>query len=56
MELKKSLLEGNRRIGIWGVGHIGYSTMSHFAESGVQCVGFDIEQEKVEQINRRESP
>lgn len=56
MELKKSLLEGTKRIGVWGVGHIGYSTMSHFAESGVQCVGFDIDPEKVAQINRGEIP
>ncbi|HEU0020308.1 MAG TPA: hypothetical protein VFR55_01345, partial [Dehalococcoidia bacterium] len=56
MELKKSLLEGSKRIGIWGVGHIGYSTMSHFAESGVHCVGYDIEPRKVAEINRGEIP
>ena len=56
MQLKKDLLEGTKRIGVWGAGHIGYSTMSHFAESGVQCVGFDIAAEKVEEINRGEIP
>ena len=56
MELKKNLLEGSKRIGIWGVGHIGYSTMSHFAESGVHCVGYDIEPQKVAEINRGEIP
>jgi nucleotide sugar dehydrogenase len=56
MELRKALLQGTKRIGVWGVGHIGYSTMSHFAERGVQCVGYDIEPQKVEEINRGEIP
>ena len=56
MNLKKDLLEGSKRIGVWGVGHIGYSTMSHFAESGVHCVGYDIEPQKVAEINRGEIP
>lgn len=56
MEWKKALLEGNKRVGIWGTGHIGYSTMSHFAERGVQCVGYDVDPQKVEQINQGEVP
>ncbi|MFQ6028000.1 MAG: nucleotide sugar dehydrogenase [Dehalococcoidia bacterium] len=56
MELRKALLEGNKRIAVWGTGHIGYSTMSHFAERGVQVVGFDIAPEKVAEINRGEIP
>ena len=56
MDAKRALLAGNRKIGIWGVGHIGYSTMSHFAERGVQCIGYDIDEQKVEQINSGEIP
>ena len=56
MELKKALLQGTKRVGVWGVGHIGYSTMSHFAERGVQCVGYDVDQEKVDLINCGEIP
>ena len=56
MDLKRALLEGNKRISVWGVGHIGYSTMSHFAERGVQCVGYDVDVQKVEQINSGEIP
>ena len=56
MDSKRALLAGNRKIGIWGVGHIGYSTMSHFAERGVQCIGYDIDEQKVEQINTGEVP
>ena len=56
MELRKALLQGNKRIAVWGTGHIGYSTMSHFAERGVQVLGFDIDPKKVEPINRGEIP
>lgn len=56
MNLKKALLEGKKRVGVWGVGHIGYSTMSNFAERGVQCVGYDVDAGKVAQINRGEIP
>ena len=56
MELRKALLEGNKRIAVWGTGHIGYSTMSHFAERGVQVLGFDIDQTKVDPINAGDIP
>ena len=56
MDLKKAVLGGQKCIGIWGTGHIGYSTMSHFAERGVHCVGYDLDEKKVTQINRGESP
>lgn len=56
MGLKKALLEGNKRVGVWGIGHIGYSTMSNFAERGVKCIGYDIDPKKVGQINQGEIP
>ena len=56
MVKKNDLLKGKIRVGVWGVGHIGYSTMSHFAERGVQCIGYDVDPQKVEQINRGEIP
>ena len=55
MNRKDMLLKGDMKIGIWGVGHIGYSTMCHFAESGVSCLGFDVDAHKVEQVNNGES-
>jgi nucleotide sugar dehydrogenase len=56
MNRKDLLLRGDMRIGVWGVGHIGYSTMCHFAERGVRCLGFDIDPIKVEQVNAGVSP
>ena len=56
MELKRALLEGRKMIGVWGVGHVGYSCMSHFAEEGIQCIGYDVDLDKVQAINRGEMP
>lgn len=46
------LRSGRRRVGIWGLGYIGYSSMAHFARSGVACVGYDIDSEKVRNVGR----
>lgn len=56
MTLKEKLLNGEKLIGIWGVGYIGYSSMAHFASKGVKCLGVDVAAEKVEQINKGELP
>ena len=49
------LFEG-KRIGIWGLGYVGFSTMSHFAAKGVKCIGYDTNKETVERINKKELP
>jgi len=56
MDLRKELLAGTKKIGVWGIGHIGYSSMSHYAERGVRCIGYDVNQQTVETVNRGESP
>lgn len=43
------------KIGVWGAGYIGYSTMAHFARSGVSGIAVDVIPEKVEAFNRGES-
>lgn len=53
---RDQLLHGTKKIGIWGVGHIGYSSMCHFAESGVQVLGVDVDTTKVELVNAGENP
>jgi nucleotide sugar dehydrogenase len=55
MDRRNLLLQGDLKIGIWGVGHIGYSTMCHFAERGVRCIGFDIDETNAASVNRGES-
>ncbi len=52
MMLKEKLLNGEKSIGIWGIGYIGYSSMAHFASRGVKCLGTDIDAGKVDRINK----
>jgi nucleotide sugar dehydrogenase len=54
-DYRASLL-GGASIGVWGVGHIGYSTICHFAERGVRVLGYDVDPERVSLVNRGESP
>ena len=52
MMLKDKLRNGEKSIGIWGIGYIGYSSMAHFASRGVRCLGTDVDAGKVDQINK----
>ncbi len=56
MALKEELLGGEKAIGVWGIGYIGYSSMAHFANRGVRCLGTDIDADKVAKINKGELP
>ena len=52
MALKEELLGGEKSIGVWGIGYIGYSSMAHFANRGVRCLGTDVDADKVDKINK----
>jgi nucleotide sugar dehydrogenase len=56
MDFAKALLGGEKLLGIWGIGHIGYSTTCHFAEQGVRVLGYDIDPARAEAVNRGENP
>jgi len=56
MTLKEKLLSGEKLMGIWGVGYIGYSSMAYFASKGVKCLGMDVDAEKVDEINKGNLP
>lgn len=51
MQLKQDLKKGLKRVGIWGCGYIGYSSMAYFAKNGVSCLGTDTIAERVDNIN-----
>jgi nucleotide sugar dehydrogenase len=38
-------------IGVWGCGHIGASAMYHFSQKGIACIGYDIAETRVAEIN-----
>ena len=56
MNYKKLLVSHQKKIAIWGIGYIGLSTMIYFAKKKINCVGYDIDQKKVNQINNRKLP
>lgn len=54
--LRKKLLNGDRKVGVWGTGYIGFSTMANFAANGVGCLGTDVVQSTVDTINQGRVP
>lgn len=47
------LLKSKRyRIGVWGTGYIGFSTMAFFAKGGIRSIGYDTSKERINIINR----
>lgn len=54
MDYRKQLLFGGKRIGIWGTGYIGFSTMAHYAAEDVMCLGVDTNLDRVRAINAGE--
>ena len=48
-------LSGKTKLGIVGQGYVGLPLAGTFAESGVHVLGFDVDQQKVDSINRGES-
>ncbi|HYB85059.1 MAG TPA: hypothetical protein VED86_06990, partial [archaeon] len=54
--LRRELLEGKRKVAVWGTGYIGFSTMANFAAEGVVCVGTDVSERIVSTINSGKTP
>ncbi len=50
-EFRKQLLQGEKKVAVWGTGYIGFSTMANFAAQGVTCVGTDVSERIVSAIN-----
>jgi len=48
------LKTGKRKIGVWGLGYIGYSTVSFYAKNGIKSIGFDIDKQKVSSLKKGE--
>ncbi|MCH8864003.1 MAG: hypothetical protein IIB13_01390, partial [Chloroflexi bacterium] len=56
MSLREKLLNGEKLLGLWGTGFVGLSSMAYFASKGVKCIGMDIDQKKVDEINKGNIP
>ncbi len=56
MDLRSQLLSGKKKVGVWGTGFIGFTTIANMAFNGIKTIGLDVVQEKVDAINRGEIP
>ena len=55
IDLIKTLSTGKGTVGIVGLGYVGLPLALRFADSGVRVIGFDIDGEKVSQLNAGKS-
>lgn len=46
------LRTGKRKIAVWGLGYIGYSTISYYAKNGLKAIGYDMDNKKVANLNK----
>jgi nucleotide sugar dehydrogenase len=51
MDLKDALKTGKKKLGVWGLGYIGFSSIAYFAKAGVTCIGTDLRQDRVDDVN-----
>ena len=51
MNYKELLKSKKFKIGVWGTGYIGLSTMVYFSKKKIKCVGYDVDEKKVKSIN-----
>lgn len=51
---RQKLLFGGYRIGVWGIGYIGLSTMAHYAAQDVVTIGVDTNPDRVHSVNSGE--
>jgi nucleotide sugar dehydrogenase len=47
---KQALKNGEIKIGVWGCGYIGFTTMVNFAKEGVYSIGYDTNQSVIDSI------
>ena len=52
MNLKEELRTGKKKLGVWCLGYIGFSSIAYFARAGVTCIGTDIRKDTIEDTNK----
>lgn len=50
--LLSKIAANNEIVGVIGLGYVGLPLAVNFAQAGIQVIGFDKSQHKVDQINR----
>lgn len=54
-QLRTKISEGTSVVGIYGLGYVGLPLALRFAEAGIKVIGFDIDDSKVQSLNRGRS-
>ena len=49
--LRKRIADKSVRIGIIGLGYVGLPLINAFTKAGIRCIGFDVDQTKVDALN-----
>ncbi|MBI4489877.1 MAG: nucleotide sugar dehydrogenase [Deltaproteobacteria bacterium] len=47
---RRLVLEEGYKVGIWGLGYIGLSSMAYLAKKGVSCLGMDVREDRVNAV------
>ncbi|HCK40585.1 MAG TPA: nucleotide sugar dehydrogenase, partial [Planctomycetaceae bacterium] len=54
-QLREYIQEKQATVGIVGLGYVGLPLIHAFVSAGFRCLGFDVDQNKVDQLNRGQS-
>ena len=55
MDLKQKIESKQARVGVLGLGYVGLPLLIEFVDVGFQCTGFDVDEKKVETLNKKKS-
>ncbi|QDV63673.1 UDP-N-acetyl-D-glucosamine 6-dehydrogenase [Crateriforma conspicua] len=53
--LRERIADGTAKVGVVGLGYVGLPLISAFTNAGFQCIGFDVDQRKVDALLKGES-
>jgi len=53
--LRTLLVDGKARLGVWGCGYIGFTSMINFAKEGIYVIGYDVDNKVVKSIKAGQS-
>jgi len=49
--VKELLKSGQKKLGVWGLGYIGFSSIAYFARAGLTCIGTDVTRQRIDDVN-----
>ncbi len=55
-EIRRAFREGTIKVSVYGLGHVGSPILAAWLQAGASAIGVDVDEEKVQKLNRGESP